>query len=303
MQTITREALEKAKAFVAATARPVDQALLAFQLDPRPSNALSAYRALGAFQNADGGFGHGMEPDLRTPRSQAISTSFAFQYLRRLGVDVRHPLVVRGVDYLVQTVDRQRWVWKVIDEGVEEGVHAPWWNLVNLEARFNSFVFNPTAELLGYLYEYSAIVPSDVIAGVQRTVVAALEEPPGNLDAYDVACCVRLQRSPGLPDELRQRLEPYLLAYFESTDGSDEHLDLLQLIPDPGAFGYEAAKEAIARQVSALIERQSADGGWRPFWNWSEVDTCAWHKAEAEWAGILTREAVVCLQNHGATNG
>lgn len=303
MWKISKAAINRAQQFVAEHARPVDQALLQFQLAGEPAAGAAfevVVRAIEVYQNPDGGFGHGMEPDLRTPTSLAISTSFALQYLREIGATSRLPVVRKAMAYLVRAVDRERWVWPVIDQTVDAGPHAPWWNLARLDTRFDGFVFNPTAELLGYLYDYPDLAPAEVRAGVERVVLEALRARTTAGDAYDVACCARLLRSRGLPAAVREVLEPRILESLQVADLADLHLNFLQLAPTPQAFGYEVARTGIERQIERLVATQAPDGSWRPFWNWAEVDAAAWQVAEVEWAGVLTRDAVAHLMSHGA---
>ncbi len=303
MWKISRAALNRAQRFVAEHARPVDQALLEFQLaDESVAGAAfqAVVRAIEGYQNPDGGFGHGIEPDVRTPTSLAISTSVGLQHLREIGATSRLPVVRKAMAYLVQTVDRERWVWPVIDQTVDAGPHAPWWNLARLDARFDGFVFNPTAELLGYLYDYPDLAPAEVRVGVERVVLEALKARQTAGDAYDLACCVRLLRSRGLPAAVRDVLESRILESLKAAELADLHLNFLQLTPTPQAFGYAVARAGIERQIERLIATQVPDGSWRPFWSWAEVDAAAWQVAELEWAGVLTRNAVVQLVRHGA---
>ena len=48
---------------------------------------------LRKFQNNDGGFGHGLEPDWRSSESSALCTSIAFQIMRDHGVSREDKMV------------------------------------------------------------------------------------------------------------------------------------------------------------------------------------------------------------------
>ena len=64
MKILTAAAFQRARAFVMEQGRDLDRALLDFHFgDGTPESVLAA---LAAYQNDDGGFGHGLEPDLRT---------------------------------------------------------------------------------------------------------------------------------------------------------------------------------------------------------------------------------------------
>src|SRR5579864_5858726 len=97
---LSSEAFSKARAFVAASARPLDQALLAYGLGE--GGAAAALSALVGYQNGDGGFGHGLEPDLATPASSAIATSVGLRTLARLDAPASHPMVRTALAWLEQ---------------------------------------------------------------------------------------------------------------------------------------------------------------------------------------------------------
>lgn len=294
MSTIlSKAALDRARRFVETTARPLDAAYLDFAL-PGGASKDRRDRALGElakFQTPDGGFAHALEPDVRTPAPSAIATSVAFQYLRGIDPPQQAPLVKAAIDYLVRTIDREAWVWPAIDERVSEGPHAPWW-VPNLE-RFRGYLLNPTAELMGYLYDHRRYVPDDVLTGVTDNVLGAVENIDLIESAYELCCCMRLVRTAGLPAPMRTFLEKHLSRSLEALDPEDGHLDFMRLVPAPSSFGYDIVKSGIARQAERLISSQADDGGWRPTWE-------AWHgDAHREWRGEITCRAIINLSAHG----
>src|ERR1700677_1640572 len=144
---LTRDRFEAARAFVDEHARPLDAALLRHGLGEGPSEA--ALVALIAFQNGDGGFGHGLEPDMRSPASTAIATSIGMRLLARIGAPAHHPTVVGAIEWLADAMDAEGGVWPIVGPDVALAPHAPWWTWSEgLAANWNGFRFNPTAEIL-----------------------------------------------------------------------------------------------------------------------------------------------------------
>ena len=80
---LSAAAFARARRFVATKARPLELARLRFHFDSAPAVAVLA--ELQKFQNADGGFGKALEPDLRASESSALATSVAFQIIREVG--------------------------------------------------------------------------------------------------------------------------------------------------------------------------------------------------------------------------
>src|SRR5579862_9419749 len=89
--SLTSERFQAARAFVTGQGRPLDRALLQLALGEGGPDAV--LEALAPFQNDDGGFGHGLEPDLPTPASSAIATSVGLRGLVRAAAPAGHPMV------------------------------------------------------------------------------------------------------------------------------------------------------------------------------------------------------------------
>ena len=106
--------------------------------------------ALKAYQNADGGFGNALEPDVRCPDSQPVSAHVALETLDRVGL-LTDPAV--HDDVLLPLIG---WLESVTtDEGGIPNVlpsannypHAPWWTAVDNPPAD----LNPTAAIVGLL--------------------------------------------------------------------------------------------------------------------------------------------------------
>jgi hypothetical protein len=81
----------KIKRFMQNEARPSEKCLYLYHFE---NGALSdVLAALASFQNADGGFGHALEPDLRLQESSVIATTIAFQHFRELGIHEDLPML------------------------------------------------------------------------------------------------------------------------------------------------------------------------------------------------------------------
>jgi hypothetical protein len=301
---LSRERAAAAEAFVRQQARPLDVALLEQGLGAAPAEP--ALVALSEFQNPNGGFGHGLEPDMQGPASTAIATSVALRLLLRLGASARQPMVIGALDWLGETLDRERGVWWIVGADVNEAPHAPWWHWSaeaigseSLAGAKLGFVFNPSAELLGQLYAYRESAPADVIAVAE----ARLRREIASLDviesAYDLKCAVRLAETPAAPPDLVADLDRLIRRSLAARDPADEHGPALDYAATPSS----RYADAIAPQADAAIERllagQEADGGWGIFWDWSFVDAAAWTKCRRDSRGWATREALETLRAWG----
>jgi hypothetical protein len=295
---LTRARFAAAEAFVRDQGRPLDAALLALVLGR--GSADDALAALVTYQNADGGFGHGLEPDLASPASSAIATSIGLRILTRLETPARRPTVVAAIDWLMAALDREAGVWPIVGEDVGLAPHAPWWTWSDeLAAGWNGFRFNPTAEILAHLYRFRDLAPAALLACVETGLRRSLAEAARIEGAYDLKCAIRLAESDGLPPDLAQPLERLLRASIAAQDVADAHGSPFDPAPTPASPFADLVDGRIEGALTALIAAQGEDGGWTPFWDWGFVDAKAWAKAKADWRGQLTREALETLLAYG----
>jgi len=294
---LSHAALGRARDFVVAKGRLLDAVLVEHALGA--GSGAEVLAALAPYQNDDGGFGHALEPDLRTPASTAIATSLGMQILRRVEAPADHPTVERAVDYLIRTLDRTQGVWPIIGPAVDEAPHAPWWTYGPDLARIaNGFRFNPTAELLGVLIAYAARVPADLLADLEARMLATVQATERIDGAYDLMATWRLVETPGLPAPLAAALDRLLAASLAAADPNNPHLNYLELAPPSAGPLAALVAPRFAAAVEAAIAAQQPDGNWAPFWSWAEVSAPGWFAAEADWKSLLTRRTIEVLAAH-----
>ena len=297
---LTKARFAAAEAFVREKGRPLEAALLALELGR--GSADTALAALVAFQNADGGFGHGLEPDLTTPASSAIATSIGLRILTRLETPARRPTVIAALEWLSGALDGEAGVWPIVGEDARLAPHAPWWTWSDdFAAGWNGFRFNPTAEILAHLYGFRDFTPAAMIdcveAGLRRTLAdAELIE-----NAYDLKCAIRLAEADGLPPDLARPLDSLVRRSIAAHDPADAHASPFDAAATPASPFADVVDGRIEPALTALIAAQADDGGWpwNPDWDWSFVDKASGAAAVQAWRGVVTRDALQTLLAYG----
>jgi len=298
--TLSRTRFEAARQFVSTHGRALDAALLAKSRGHGSAEAVMV--ALIAFQNPDGGFGHGLEPDMRSPASTAIATSIGLRLLARVGAPVRHPTVVGAIDWLEGMLDRENGVWPIVGKDVGLAPHAPWWGWSeDLAASWNGFRFNPTAEILAHLYRYRAATPAAVFESAEAGLRRTLAEVDVLDGAYDLKCAIRLAEADSLPSDLAESLDALVRRSIAAHDPADEHASPFDAAAIPSSPFADLVDNRIESSLTALIDGQTEDGGWtwNSEWAWGFVDKKAWADAERDWRGWITREALETLLAYG----
>jgi hypothetical protein len=300
MNRLTVEAFHRAGAFIITHARPLERTLFEQAFADGPS--WRVIDALATFQNPDGGFGHGLEPDVLTPASGALSTSVALRRLAEVGAPADHPVVVAVSDYLRATLVPHERVWRIVPPETEGAPHAPWWDEAGLEERFNGFRVNPKADLLAGLYALGA-GSHDWLDPLAEDVVRDLETwsaTAAPIGMHDVTAAVALLDAPGLPVTVRLRLHETLAAIVDAhveTDParwSDYTLRPLAVVQRPGSAFSARLADAVERNLDYLVSEQHDDGAWWPTWSWGRDDD-VWERQRTVWAGVLTLDALLRL--------
>lgn len=110
--------------------------------------AQAVLKALACYQNPDGGFAHGLEPDIRTTESNPMSTWTATRILRELALpELADNMVDKIMDYLAQSLSPNK-RWPATISAHNSAPHAPWFTHTE-GGEFWSW--NPTIELAAFI--------------------------------------------------------------------------------------------------------------------------------------------------------
>lgn len=296
---LSRDAFERAGTFVKANGRELDRRLYDFYFGGNRAEFVLV--ELGRYQNDDGGFGHGLEPDIRLEASSPIATTVGLQYCQAVQAPDGHPVVERAIRYLLDTFDSGAGYWPATFTDVNEAPHAPWWHLGSPTPPTEENWPNPSAEILGYLYAYPRSVPKDFRDTVHRRAEVNLAFGNhllnGGQGLYNLLCWQRAV--PHLPENLRttvlEHINQAALQRKPLTRAKLWEIPIHLLAPSPQAPFARALPAETRKMLEGEIASQDLDGGWYPAWEWGQYPE-AWSQARLEWAGKLTVEILHTLR-------
>jgi hypothetical protein len=281
--------LQRAATFIWGSARLLDRHLFAHLFEGGPREAVVA--ALRPYQNADGGFGNALEPDIRTPTSQPVAVEMALRTLDLVGGDTE--LELRACDYL-QSIAAPAGGVPFSLPSLNPHPHAPWWTAPDDPPA----ALNPTAALVGLLRKHGvrhpwvdraeqfcwhAIATSETREFHDLVpMITFLEHAPDRARAEgELARLAARIAEPGVV-ELRTNAEGYVHGP-------------LDWAPLATSFCRSLFADAVlAEHLAALAARQQPDGGWGI--SWPPVSA----GAEAEWRGAVTIGALRTLASYKA---
>ncbi|GAA1414544.1 hypothetical protein GCM10009662_61150 [Catellatospora coxensis] len=284
--------------------RPLDRARLRFHFESGPARVV--LDELVSYQNDDGGFGHALEPDLRTPVSSAVATWCACTVLHEIGAGVDEPLVRLAVGYLVDTYDAAERRWWIVPPETEDSPRAPWWTYADIGRTFDGCLLNPTAGLAGALWEYRELVPPALLADLTEAVLTRLEGGVDGLSRSDLTAAELFAGARNLPDAARLRaLDAMRRAAARLVENRPEAwteylLQPLDVAHTPDSpLSPAVDRSSIAANLDYLLDRQLPDGSWPLTWSWAEVDADAWLLAERDAKGIVAVDRLLTLRAYG----
>ena len=284
---------DAAVGFLAASARVLDRRV--FQRLFSGGTAEPVQDAVAAYRNVDGGFGHALEPDCRTPASQPAAVEMALRIMDL--ADAWDERVVRGaIDWLATVAPAEGGTTFVLPT-VSEGPHAPWW--VPAEGCPPSLI--QTGQIAALLYAHGFTHPW--LAGATQVMWSGIEKPlepngtEGGYEMFGVLAFLEQVPDRARAEEAFDRIGPLLLSRGLVTldpGSAGETFGPLDFAPLPGSIArrlFDAA--TIDAHLDHLAGAQRDDGGWMFNWpSWSPA-------AEADWRGFRTVDALRVLRANG----
>ncbi|GAB2913571.1 hypothetical protein ACFMQL_23025 [Nonomuraea fastidiosa] len=280
--------------FMAGHARILDRRRYGLLMgEEEPERVLAA---LDAYRNPDGGYGWGLEPDLRTPESQPGAALHAFEVFAEAAT-VTSPHAAALCDWLESVTLPDGGLPFALPLGVTTAT-APWWR--GADPSVSSLQI--TAVIAAAAHRVAAHDPAVAghpwLARATRyclDAVQAMEERP---HAYVLSFAVRFLDAVHDTEPRAADLLKKLAAYIPDdgkvpVEGGTEHETLrpLDFAPFPGTAARALFDPSvIAADLVRLAGEQQDDGGW-------VVDYARISPAGAmEWRGAITVHAVRVLR-------
>jgi hypothetical protein len=290
--------LSAAADFMACHARVLDRRRFEL-LHGETDNASGVLAALDAYRNPDGGYGWGLEPDLRSPESQPAAAWHAFEVFENVA-PVTSPHAAVLCDWLDSVTLPDGGLPMAVPLGLAAG-SAPWWQ--SSDASVSSLQI--TTVVVGTAQRVAAHDPAvaehpwlERATRYCLDAIGAMDEAPF---AYVLAFSVRfldaVHESRSETAALMRKLAEHIPADGNirvSGGTEDEMLHPLDVAPDPDRPARELyTAELIAADLDRLAALQQDDGGWT-------VDYMRISPAGSlDWRGHATVRAVEILRRNG----
>jgi hypothetical protein len=293
--------LSAAKDFMATHARVLDRRR--FELLNGETDPSAALAALDGYRNPDGGYGWGLEPDLRSPESQPGAAHHAFEVFEEVA-PATAPQATALCDWLESISLADGGLPMALPLSMTAG-SAPWWKDSDPSVSSLQITAVTAAGAQRVAAHDPAVAAHPWLERATRyclTAIKALHERPS---AYVLAFSLRFldavhESRPEAPDLLRQigRYVPDDGAIRLKGGAEDEMLRPIDIAPYPDRPVRDLfATNVIATDLERLAGQQQEDGGWT-------VDYLQISAAGAlEWRGYATVRAIDILRRNAHPSG
>lgn len=314
MKEQNTEVFEKARRFVYRNARPLDLARWKYHFESGSSREVLT--ALAAYQNADGGFGYGLEEDNMNPNSSPMQVWRATVVLREMNnLCKTEPIITRILHYLEQTPEFDGKKWNNVIATNNDWPHAPWWSYSSVsdeqsteEGRFCDW-YNPTASLAGFLLRY-ANADSDIYKKALTIVKEAIEtlfRIDNPQDMHVIACLIQMCEdiaAAGLGEcfEL-ERLTAHLqklVAGMITQDVTQWETSYAckpsQFFCEKDSLFYQGNENLAQYECEFIRKTQMPDGAYTVPWSWDAYPE-EWAVSRNFWRAEITVKNMIYLDN------
>jgi hypothetical protein len=283
--------------FMATHARVLDRRR--FELQNGGTDASAALAALDGYRNPDGGYGWGLEADLRSPESQPGAAAHAFEVFE----DIAPATALQAAalcDWLDSVSLPDGGLPMALPSSMSAG-SAPWWREADPSVSSLQITVVAAAAAQRVADYDPAVAAHPWLERATRYSLAAIDAIHEAPFAYVLAFSLRFldavcERRAEAPDLLR-RLGAYIPAdgLIPVTGGTEnEMLRPLDIAPYPDRPVRNLfAADVISAELERLAGEQQEDGGWT-------VDFLKISPAGSlDWRGYVTAQAVDTLRRNG----
>lgn len=281
---------EKARIFIFKNTRPLDLARWTFLFEN--GSQQEVLKHLASYQNADGGFGHALEPDCWNPNSSPIQTWMATQIIREINFEGKeHPIIQGILKYLSSGKNFDEHTWANTIPSNNDFPHAPWWSYDPTPQT----TYNPTASLIGFILKFADKNSQPLeTARVLTQEAYAYFTSHYPLDAMHTAACFvdlyEYLKESGNEDLLDMaEFKRLLQAQIQHSITYDTSKWAVDYVCKPSLFigsknsdFYQENESICDYECEFLTKTQEADGTWAITWVWADYPK-EWHITKNWW--------------------
>lgn len=264
---MNQDTFAKIRTFIRRNARPLDYIRWKIHFEGETTEEILTL--LSAYQNKDGGLGHGLEPDFLNPSSTPMATCHGILLLKELGIeDKSHPLLQNIFRYLASGHGKRHGRWLFSMKENENHPHAPWWSAEEEDGTFSSY--NPTAPLLRFILDQGEYETDLYYLALNTLEELKKEFMEG--ESFSMHDLIALEELRPYLDE--ERLNELLLKNIEKNPANFRNYVLrpTHIIKSPDHPLYRKMRDLVDKDLEFLEGSLQEEGYWDINWAWGAYE-------------------------------
>lgn len=245
------------------------------------------------YQNQDGGFGHGLEPDNQTPESSVLATDIAITILDDINSSSKEEVIKRVLKYYASMFNEKTRKFKFIPKSTNNYPRAVWWNYDDLDSWS---YFNPTPEVTGFMYKYKHLTDfpvEELMLEVKDNILSNYHDE----EEHSLYSVLKFYNWTGKPSELNELLEKEIESKITLKEEEwDKYSPQPYKLIEVNGFLYERYRSDLLRNAEYLIKK-SDNYIWYPEWQWFQFEEVFENEAKYQWMGYVTYERLKFLKS------
>jgi hypothetical protein len=248
---------------------------------------------LKKYQNPDGGFGHGLEPDTMLPSSSVVCTDEAIHYLNELeDTKSKERIISDIVSYYESTYNQKKEAWELVPKDVDNYPHAVWWDYSGVD----EFTYgNPNPQIIGFLYSNRDLLKSiDIEYQVNKVVNYIKTDFLKESKKHNLLSCLIFYTY--MPQNIQEEIYDILQEAVDNELYLDnwENYSLQPyeiLLIDP--LFLEKHQDLLKKNIEYCFDKLS-HGLIQPNWQWYQYEE-DFNNIKNHWAGRLTFHVIKAI--------
>lgn len=299
MNRLSQNQIDRIAAYIRIHGRPLE--IAEWDALFHPENREPVLTQLLKYQNPDGGFGNGLEADIRMPGSSAIASAEAILIAYDHDLTLNTPWFQDLLGYFERTFKDSDGIlsfWEKVPKEVEAFPHAPWWTYAK-EARFSP---NPCAIVASAFLKAGS--PSQKALGIKITErclsFLLSDDPCSDHDCYCLQTLIETLhdlKHPSLTPAVLKAMERRILECL-CTDENRWMEYVAQphhLVHSPQSLWIRLLEGHMEANLDYLVRTLKEEGYWEPNFAWG-VDSELAHQVTREWRCHLAVKRVRILK-------
>jgi len=237
--------------------------------------------ALLDYQNQDGGFGKGLEPDQLSPLSSPIQSWYAMVIIKQMNSDKLDVILPSLLDYLKRSFNQKTQKWDLYQQSNMMYPHAPWWTYQE-----NDDSYNPTAAILGFILRFSKkdhLLYQNIHHWLE-SATNQMKDPIEPMDMHELRCFVELVDDLFISDypfSRKEELKELVIKRLDVIIERNPEKWFITYCAKPSffvlqkdSFVIQHYHDLLMKEMDLTCKKRDLEGLWEPTFSWGnqEVD-------------------------------